>query len=124
MKKILILACIVSLYSCNNSSKNDETSIYADETVLIVNYQIENMKRLVVDLSLLYQVFGINVATDNPNSIVGDVSFHGGTPVFPNSPDEMFDDDATTLELLQPRQSISSGSENDDGKRNLNKIEK
>ena len=43
MKKILILACIVSLFSCKNSTSNDETSIYADETVLIVNYQIENM---------------------------------------------------------------------------------
>ena len=43
MKKILILACIVSLFGCKNSTSNDETSIYADETVLIVNYQIENM---------------------------------------------------------------------------------
>ena len=43
MKKILILACIVSLFSCKNSTSNDETSIYADETVLIVNYKIENM---------------------------------------------------------------------------------
>ena len=43
MKKILVLACIVSLFSCKNSTSNDETSIYADETVLIVNYQIENM---------------------------------------------------------------------------------
>ena len=43
MKKFLILACIISLFSCKNSTSNDETSIYADETVLIVNYQIENM---------------------------------------------------------------------------------
>ena len=43
MKKILIFACIVSLYGCKNSTANDATSIYADETVLIVNYQIENM---------------------------------------------------------------------------------
>ena len=43
MKKILILACIFSLYSCKNSTTNDKTSIYSDETVLIVNYQIENM---------------------------------------------------------------------------------
>ena len=43
MKKILIISCIVSLYSCKNSTTNEKTSIYADETVLIVNYQIENM---------------------------------------------------------------------------------
>ena len=43
MKKILILACIILIYSCKNSITNDEISIYADETVLIVNYQIENM---------------------------------------------------------------------------------
>ena len=39
MKKFLIIASIIFLNSCNNSTKNDETSIYADETVLIVNYQ-------------------------------------------------------------------------------------
>ena len=43
MKKILILACIILIYSCKNSITNDKISIYADETVLIVNYQIENM---------------------------------------------------------------------------------
>ena len=43
MKKLLIIACIISLNSCNNSTRNNETSIYADETVLIVNYQIKNI---------------------------------------------------------------------------------
>ena len=43
MKKTLILACIILIYSCKNSITNDKISIYADETVLIVNYQIENM---------------------------------------------------------------------------------
>ena len=43
MKKILILTCIILIYSCKNSITNDKVSIYADETVLIVNYQIENM---------------------------------------------------------------------------------
>ena len=31
------------LMGCKNSNTNDQTSIYADETVLIVNYQLENM---------------------------------------------------------------------------------
>ena len=31
------------LMGCKNSNTNNQTSIYADETVLIVNYQLENM---------------------------------------------------------------------------------
>ena len=31
------------LLGCKNSNTNDQTSIHADETVLVVNYQLENM---------------------------------------------------------------------------------
>ena len=43
MKKFLIFACFVTLFGCKNSNTNDQNAIYADETVLIVNYQLENM---------------------------------------------------------------------------------
>ena len=43
MKKFLIFTCFIMLMGCKNSNTNDQTSIYADETVLIVNYQLENM---------------------------------------------------------------------------------
>lgn len=43
MKKFLIFSCFVILFGCKNSNTNDQNSIYADETVLIVNYQLENM---------------------------------------------------------------------------------
>ena len=43
MKKFLIFCCFIMLMGCKNSNTNDQTSIYADETVLIVNYQLENM---------------------------------------------------------------------------------
>ena len=43
MKKFLIFSCFIMLMGCKNSNTNEQTSIYADETVLIVNYQLENM---------------------------------------------------------------------------------
>ena len=43
MKKFLIFTCFIMLMGCKNSNTNDQASIYADETVLIVNYQLENM---------------------------------------------------------------------------------
>jgi len=43
MKKNLIFLCFIMLLGCKNSNTGEQTSIYADETVLIVNYQLENM---------------------------------------------------------------------------------
>ena len=43
MKKFLILSCFIMLMGCKNPNTNDQSSIHADETVLIVNYQLENM---------------------------------------------------------------------------------
>ena len=43
MKKILIFFCLFIILGCKNSKSDDQASIYADETVLIVNYQLENM---------------------------------------------------------------------------------
>ena len=41
MKKILLFTCLISIFGCKTNVNN--TSIYANETVLIVNYQLENM---------------------------------------------------------------------------------
>jgi len=43
MKKFLIFSFFIMLMACKNSKTNDQKSIYADETVLVVNYQLENM---------------------------------------------------------------------------------
>ena len=43
MKKFLVFSCLIMLLGCKNSNTKDQTSIHADETVLIVNYQLENM---------------------------------------------------------------------------------
>ena len=43
MKKLLIIASVLFVFSCKNSSNEVKTSIYSDETVLIVNYKLENM---------------------------------------------------------------------------------
>ena len=42
MKKILLLTCLFSIFGCKNTNDNN-TTIYANETVLVVNYQLENM---------------------------------------------------------------------------------
>lgn len=43
MKKLLILASVLFIISCKNSESKQSESIYNDETVLVVNYQLENM---------------------------------------------------------------------------------
>ena len=42
MKKILLFTCLFSIFGCKNTYDNN-TTIYANETVLVVNYQLENM---------------------------------------------------------------------------------
>ena len=69
MKKFLIIASIIFLNSCNNSTKNDETSIYADETVLIVNYQIENMS--MEEHSELGITVAPNFTSENVSGLLG-----------------------------------------------------
>jgi len=43
MKKLLIIAGVLFIISCKNSESKQSESIYNDETVLVVNYQLENM---------------------------------------------------------------------------------
>ena len=43
MKKLLIIASVLFIFSCKNSEPKQTESIYNDETVLVVNYQLENM---------------------------------------------------------------------------------
>lgn len=43
MKKLLIIASVLFIISCKNSQPKQSESIYNDETVLVVNYQLENM---------------------------------------------------------------------------------
>ena len=43
MKKLLIIASVLFIFSCKNSNNEVKTTIYSDETVLIVNYELENM---------------------------------------------------------------------------------
>lgn len=43
MKKLLIIASVLFIISCKNSEPKHSESIYNDETVLVVNYQLENM---------------------------------------------------------------------------------
>ena len=43
MKKLLIIASVLFIISCKNSEPKQSESIYNDETVLVVNYQLENM---------------------------------------------------------------------------------
>jgi len=43
MKKLLIIASVLFIISCKNSEPKQADSIYNDETVLVVNYQLENM---------------------------------------------------------------------------------
>ena len=42
MKKLFLFSLVVFMFSCNNSEKQ-VASIYNDETVLVVNYKLENM---------------------------------------------------------------------------------
>ena len=42
MKKILLFTCLFSIFGCKNTNDNN-TTIYADETVLVVNYKLEDM---------------------------------------------------------------------------------
>ena len=42
MKKILLFTCLFSIFGCKNTNDNN-TTVYANETVLVVNYQLENM---------------------------------------------------------------------------------
>ena len=42
MKKILLFTCLFSIFGCKNTNDNN-TTIHANETVLVVNYQLENM---------------------------------------------------------------------------------
>ena len=42
MRKILLFTCLFSIFGCKNTNDNN-TTIYANETVLVVNYQLENM---------------------------------------------------------------------------------
>ena len=43
MKKLLIIASVLFIISCKNSESKQSETIYNDETVLVVNYQLENM---------------------------------------------------------------------------------
>ena len=43
MKKLLIIASVLFIISCKNSESKQSESIYNDDTVLVVNYQLENM---------------------------------------------------------------------------------
>ena len=43
MKTLLIIASVLFIISCKNSESKQSESIYNDETVLVVNYQLENM---------------------------------------------------------------------------------
>ena len=43
MKKLLIIASVLFIISCKNSEPKQSESIYNDETVLVVNYQLEDM---------------------------------------------------------------------------------
>ena len=44
MKKLLIIASVLLIFSCKNSESKQSESIYNDETVLIVNYKLEKPK--------------------------------------------------------------------------------
>lgn len=43
MKKILIFTVCIGLFSCKSNESNKTDSIYADEVVLVVNYELDNM---------------------------------------------------------------------------------
>ena len=43
MKKILIFTICLGLFSCKSNESTKTESIYADEVVLVVNYELENM---------------------------------------------------------------------------------
>ena len=43
MKKIITLAICIGLLACKSSESKKIDSIYADEVVLVVNYELENM---------------------------------------------------------------------------------
>ena len=43
MKKIVIFTICLGLLSCKSNEPTKTESIYADEVVLVVNYELENM---------------------------------------------------------------------------------
>ena len=43
MKKLILLSAIFTLISCNSTEKKESEPVHASETVLIVNYQLDNM---------------------------------------------------------------------------------
>ena len=45
MKKLLIIASVLLIFSCKNSEPKQSESIYNDETVLIVNYKLEKQTK-------------------------------------------------------------------------------
>ena len=43
MKKLILLSAIFTLISCNSTEKKESEPVHASETVLIVNYKLDNM---------------------------------------------------------------------------------
>ena len=43
MKRLIIIASLFLIVSCKNSKNEEKVTVFADETVLVVNYQLENM---------------------------------------------------------------------------------
>ena len=95
MKKLLIIASVLFVFSCKNSSNEVKTSIYSDETVLIVNYKLENMN--LEEHAELGSAVAPNFTSENipgllGKSFIGDIDrgVFGGVYYFSNkvSPEE------------------------------------
>ena len=77
MKKILCVLSLLFVFSCNNSPNSKENvSVFSNETVLIVNYQLENMT--LEEHAELGAAVAPNFTSENIAGLVGK-SFIGDT---------------------------------------------
>ena len=90
MKKLILISAIFTLMACNNSEKKQSEPIHADETVLIVNYQLENMsleEHAELGSAVAPSFVSENVPGLLGKSFIGDVGrgVFGGVYYFENS---------------------------------------
>lgn len=90
MKKLFLFSFAIIMFSCSNSEKKELTSIYNDETVLVVNYKLENMT--LEEHAALGAAVAPNFTSENVpgligKSFIGDVDrgVFGGVYYFSNS---------------------------------------
>ena len=69
MKKLILLSAIFTLISCNSTEKKESEPVHASETVLIVNYQLDNMS--LEEHAELGSAVAPNFVSENVSGLLG-----------------------------------------------------